>query len=235
MSLIHTVYNPGPPALEGAPADAVSGANEPLPTVVAIHGHGANSFDLLGLGPYLASGRVLLLCPEAEFVLQPGLLSYTWFETAPPARRSEREFERVTAALSEFIREEVPRYGGDPARMALIGFSQGGTLAYRIGLAEPDRFRGVAALSTWLPEEAEARAERERVASLPLFVQHGTDDPMINVDRARDSRDRLNALGASPDYREYPMGHEIRPDSMRDLSEWLERVLEMPSVAASRD
>lgn len=234
MSLIHTVYNPGTTGLEGALASEMA-AGEPLPTVVAIHGHGANSFDLLGLGPYLASGRVLLLCPEAEFVLQPGLLSYTWFETAPPASRSEREFERVTAALSDFIREAVPRYGGDPARVALIGFSQGGTLAYRLGLAEPDRYRGVAALSTWLPEEAEARAARGEVGSLALFVQHGADDPMIHVDRARDSRDRLNALGASPDYREYPMGHEIRPDSMHDLSEWLERVLELPAVASGGD
>jgi phospholipase/carboxylesterase len=228
VSLIHTVYNPGEPSVEGA-----HGAAEPLPTVVAIHGHGANGFDLLGLGPYLAAGRVLLICPEAEFVLQPGLLSYTWFETAPPARRSEREFERVTAALSDFIRDAVPRYGGDPARTALIGFSQGGTLAYRLGLAEPSRFRGVAALSTWLPDEAAERAERGPAGTLPLLVQHGTDDPMISVDRARESRERLNALGASPDYREYPMGHEIRPDSMRDLSEWLERVLEIPSLTAS--
>src|SRR5690606_20745009 len=82
VSMIHTVYHPG------------TSGPDALPTVVAIHGHGANGFDLLGLGPYLAAGRVLLLCPEAEFSLQPGLPSFTWFETAPPQRRSEREFER---------------------------------------------------------------------------------------------------------------------------------------------
>jgi phospholipase/carboxylesterase len=75
--------------------------------------------------------------------------------------------------------------------------------------------------------------ERGPAGTLPLLVQHGADDPMISVDRARESRERLNALGATPDYREYPMGHEIRPDSMRDLSQWLERVLEIPSLAAS--
>ncbi|MCK9487103.1 MAG: alpha/beta hydrolase-fold protein [Dehalococcoidia bacterium] len=218
MSTVHTVFHPGTPG------------PDPLPTVVAIHGHGANGFDLLGLGPYLAAGRVLLLCPEAEFVLQPGLLSYTWFESAPPQRRTEREFERVTAILDEFIVEAVPRYGGDPDRTVLMGFSQGGTLAYRLGLAAPARFRGVAALSTWLPEEAEARAERSGLAALPLLVQHGLDDTMIDVERARDSRDRLHTLGAQVDYREYPMAHEIRPESMRDLSAWLERVLELPEV-----
>ncbi len=218
MSIVHTVFHPGTPG------------PDPVPTVVAIHGHGANGFDLLGLGPYIAAGRVLLLCPEAEFVLQPGLLSFTWFEALPPQRRSEREFERVTAILDEFITEAVPRYGGDPNRTVILGFSQGGSLAYRLGLAAPSRFRGVAALSTWLPEEAEARAERAGLASLPLLVQHGLEDPLIAVDRARDSRDRLHALGAEADYREYPMAHEIRPESLRDLSDWVERVLDLPPV-----
>lgn len=219
MSLVHAVYHPGTPG------------PDPVPTVVAIHGHGANGFDLLSLGPYVAAGRVLLLCPEAEFVLQPGLLSFTWFESAPPQRRSEREFERVSGLLDEFITEAVPRYGGDPSRTVLLGFSQGGTLAYRLGLAAPERFRGVAALSTWLPEEAESHATRgQPLASLPLLVQHGTEDPLIAVDRARDSRDRLTGLGLTPDYREYPMAHEIRPESLRDLSEWLERVLDLPPV-----
>ncbi|MEX2373277.1 MAG: alpha/beta hydrolase-fold protein [Dehalococcoidia bacterium] len=217
--MVHTVYHPDTPASGG-----------PLPTLVAIHGHGANAFDLLGLGPYIAGGRVLLLCPEAEFVLQPGLLSFTWFESAPPARRTEREFERVTAALRDFITEAVPRYGGDPDRTALAGFSQGGTLAYRLALGDPARFRGVAALSTWLPEEAEAHADREALAALPVLVQHGADDPMVDVTRARESRDRLHALGATPDYREYPMAHEIRPEALRDFSDWAGRVLGLPPV-----
>jgi phospholipase/carboxylesterase len=208
--MIHTVYHPG---LAG-----------PLPTVVAVHGHGANGFDLLGLGPYLAAGRVLLLCPEAEFELQPGAPSFTWFETAPPARRTAHEFERVAARLRNFVQEAVPRYGGDPERTLIIGFSQGGTLAYRLGLAEPSTYRGLAALSTWLPDEA-VDAKDERAATMPVFVQHGSDDQMVNVDRARESRDRLNAIGVQPDYREYPMGHEIRPDSLRDLSDWIERTL----------
>lgn len=218
--MIHLTYHPGPPG--------------PLPTVVAIHGHGASGSDLLGLGPYLASGRVLLICPQGEFELQPGWPSFTWFESAPPARRTPQEFERVASRVSDFIRAAVPRYDGDPERTVVLGFSQGGTLAYRLGLADPARFRGVAALSTSLPDEAEAAANRASVASLPLLVQHGADDPTIAVERARESRDRLNALGARPDYREYPMGHEIRPDSLRDLNDWLERVLELSPPIGER-
>lgn len=212
--IVHTVYHPG--------------AEGPLPTVVAIHGHGANGFDLLGLSPYLAQGRVLTICPEASYILQPGMLSFTWFDTIPPQQRSEHEFERVAKSLREFVDWAVPAYGGDPERVVILGFSQGGSLAYRLGLGEPRRYRGVAALSTWMPSEAESNADREGVADLRLLVQHGSDDPLVSVDRARESRDRLVALGIEPIYHEYAMAHEIRPESLGDLNGWLEDVLDLP-------
>lgn len=221
MNLVHAVWHPGTPG--------------PHPTLVAFHGHGAHGQDLLGMAPFLASGRLLVIGPEAEFALQPGAPSFTWFAGGDPGQHSAAEFERVAAALSGFIAETVPRYGGDADRVALLGFSQGGTLAYRLGLAEPRRFRGVAALSTWLPDEAVAHAaDAAAVAALPLLVQHGAEDPLLPIERARAARDRLLALGATPQhlqYAEYAMQHEIRVESLRDLSQWTERIFALPPVA----
>lgn len=200
----------------------------PLPTVIALHGHGANGQDLLGLAPFLAGGRVLVLCPQAEFAIGPG--SYTWFDRAPDGQRSLEEVERVAAALRAFIDEVVPGCGGDPARLALLGFSQGGTLAYRLGIAEPRRFAGVAALSTYFPDDIAAAADHDAIDGVPLLIQHGTNDPTVAVERARASRDLLETMGAHPDYREYAMRHEIGRESLRDLSEWLTRVLGLPDA-----
>ena len=179
MQVTHSVWNPG--------ASEDGGAL--LPTVIAIHGHGAHSQDLLGLAPYLANGRLLMICPEAEFMLQPGMPSYTWFQpTGPDMKRTPEEFERVTTRVSSFISEALTQYRGDPDRTVVLGFSQGGSLAYRLGLGDPARFAGVAALSTWLPEEAEqAAAAGDALAALPVIVQHGTSDPAINIERGQDS------------------------------------------------
>ncbi len=215
MQLVHASWHPG-------------GDADPVPTLIAMHGHGAHAQDLLGVAPFLAGGRLQIICPEAEFVLQAGMLGYTWFDREPDGSRSPGEFERVAGLVRAFIDEATERYRADPERTALLGFSQGGGLAYRLGLAEPGRFAGVAALSTWLPEEAVAAADREHLASLPVLVQHGTTDPMVKIDRGRDSRDRLQELGAHVEYHEYPMQHQIGPESLRDLSEWLERVLRLP-------
>lgn len=220
MQLVHSIWHPG-------------GDGEPVPTLFAIHGHGAHAQDLLGIAPFVAAGRLQLICPEAEFVLQPGMLGYTWFDREPDGGRTVGEFERVVALVRAFIDEAAERYHADPERTALLGFSQGGGLAYRIGLAEPDRFAGVAALSTWLPDEAaSAAADRERLATLPVLVQHGTNDPMVKVERARESRDRLAELGVAAEYHEYAMQHQIGPESLRDLSAWLERVLRLAPPAS---
>ena len=202
-------------------------AEEPLPTVVAIHGHGAHGQDLLGLAPHLADGQVLVLCPQAEYPLQPGAPSYTWFRRDADGQRPIEEFERVATDLRSFIEETVPRLGGDPQRTVLLGFSQGGTLAYRLGLAEPRRFAGIAALSTYFPDDIAGTVDRAAVAEIPLLIQHGTNDQMITADRAQTSRDLLQSIGAQPDYREYPMQHEIGRQSLDDLNAWLTRVLKL--------
>ena len=203
------------------------GSIEPAPTVVALHGHGAHGQDLLGLAPHLAGGRVMMLCPQAEFAVSPGTASYTWFHRDGEAQRTVEEFERVATALGAFIEEMVPRCGGDPERVVVLGFSQGGTLAYRLGLAEPTRFAGVAALSTTFPDDIAATVDRTAVAEVPLLIQHGTHDQMISVQRAHASRDLLQTIGAQPEYFEYPMAHEISRESLTDLSAWLTRVLKL--------
>src|SRR5262249_38995710 len=152
--------------------------------------------------------------------------SFTWFARQGDAQRTPEEFERVTALLRTFIDEAVPRYGGDPARGVVLRFSQGGTLAHRLGLGDPGRFPGLAAPPPHPPEEGvEHAAPNDEVAKLPVLVQHGTNDAQIAVERAQQSHALLLALGVQPDYREYPMGHQIGGDSMSDLSDWLERVL----------
>lgn len=218
MTLTHVVAHPG--------------GSGPLPTVVALHGHGANAQDLIGLAPHIAGGRTLWVCPQAQFTIEPGSYGFTWFKRGPDGQRDPEQFERTVEAVRDFIDEALERYPIDPARTVLLGFSQGGGLAYRIALAEPRRFAGLAALSTSLSDElAETLKPGDGVGELSVLVQHGANDPTVNVDRAQQARERLRAMGVEPEYHEYPMGHEIGQQSARDLSTWLERVLDLGPAA----
>ena len=201
----------------------------PHPTLFALHGHGAHCQDLAPLAPMLAGGRLQVILPQAEFALEGAPYSYapmfTWMQRGSNDRPLDGELERVAAALSAFVDAASERYHVDTSRTALMGFSQGGFLAYRLALSEPHRWRGAAMLSTWLSDDA-ADDVHPDAADLPLLVQHGTNDPLVEIERGRNSRDRLQAMRMNLDYREYPMQHEIGRESIHDLSAWLtERLL----------
>ena len=202
----------------------------PFPTVIALHGHGAHALDLIGLSQMLPR-ELLWICPQAEFTIQEGFHGFTWFHFDGADERREAEADEVIDGLRGFIDASIERYPVDRERLVLLGFSQGGMLAYRIALGEPQRFSGLAALSTTFTAESAERIDGgEALSRLPVLVQHGADDPMIAVERARESRERLETLGADLEYHEYQMGHEVGNESARDLAAWLAAVLRMDAT-----
>ncbi len=202
----------------------------PFPTVIALHGHGAHALDLIGLSQHLPQG-LLWLCQQAENTIEEAFYGFTWFHFGRDDPKRDDEIEGVLDELREFFDQAAERYPIDRDRTVLLGFSQGGMLAYRLALSEPQRFAGLAALSTTLSAEStETLAPSDGLKRLPVIVQHGTQDPMIAVDRARESRERLESLGVDLEYREYEMAHQIGAESSHDLSVWLSSVLKLDGV-----
>jgi phospholipase/carboxylesterase len=135
--------------------------------------------------------------------------------------------------LQAFLDECLARYPIDAKKLVILGFSQGGVMAYSLALSNPERFAGLVVLSSWLPKELiPDLAIKETVQSLPTLVQHGSQDSMIEIGRARDSVERLRELRVPLTYREYDMGHEITPRGLTDLSAWLEEKVLSPIVIA---
>jgi thioredoxin 1 len=58
----------------------------------------------------------------------------------------------------------------------------------------------------------------------PVLMQHGSYDPMVQITRARDAAKTLQENGVAIVFREYPMEHNVTPESARDAVEWLEQV-----------
>ncbi|HEY1231899.1 MAG TPA: dienelactone hydrolase family protein [Candidatus Binatia bacterium] len=211
MEIIHTTYQP-------------SGLR-PFPTLLTLHGRGANAFDLLGLAPYLCGGRFMVICPQAplETPIGPGSVGYAWYPMSMGGPPDVDAILRSRRSLEVFVDECAKSYPIDAQKFGIVGFSQGGVMAYSLALADPERFKALAVLSSWLPQELVPRIEiNAAVQSLPTLVQHGTQDSMIDVDRARNSVEILRQLKVPLMYREYGMGHEISPTSLSELSAWLE-------------
>ena len=221
MELMHTAHVP---AGEG-----------PFPTVIALHGWGASAHDLLGLAPYLHGGEALVICPQGPVAFEagPGQTGYGWFPITGGGPMDPAAFAEGRDALARFVDQALEQFPIDPRKLAVMGFSQGGVMAFDLVLRDPARFAGLAALSSWLPNDlANTIPESEGLENFPVLVQHGTEDPMIPVDRGRETRQRLTQMGVDLSYREYEMQHELRPESLRDLVAWLQDKVFQPIMLA---
>ncbi len=215
MDLLHAAHVP---AGEG-----------PFPTVLALHGWGASAHDLIGLAPILNRGEALVLSPQGPVGIRipDGPVGYGWYPLGEGGPGSPEEITRASELVLAFLDAAQEHYPIDPRKIVLLGFSQGGALAFDLALRAPSRFAGLAGLSCWLPEHLAEQIQPESAhQSLPVLVVHGTEDPMVPVDRARESRQQLTRLGVALTYREYEMGHEISAEALRDIVTWLdEKVL----------
>ena len=211
MQLAHTIYQP-----------PGSGAH---PTILTLHGRGANAFDLLGLAPYLCGGKFLIICPQAplETAIGPDAVGYAWYSMSSGGPPDVQGMLASQQQLQPFLDACLTRYPIDAKKLLVLGFSQGGVMAYSLALANPQRFAALVALSSWLPAELVPLLNvGDSVQSLPTLVHHGTQDPTIEIERARSSVQRLRELKVPLTFKEYEMGHEIRPKSLSDLSAWLQ-------------
>ncbi|HET9495149.1 MAG TPA: phospholipase [Chloroflexia bacterium] len=199
------------PALE-RPADGAL-----VPGLLLLHGRGADEADLMGLESAL-DPRLTIVSARAPFRLGPGFAWYGMSEVGKPdvdtLRASVRELE-------DFIDGLPGAYGIDPARLYLMGFSQGAVMSAAMALLKPDAVRGALLHSGYVPANAGLGFSHEAAEGKHFYLAHGKYDDVIPVTFGRDSHEYLQAANADVEYREYPIGHTISEESLYDLSEWL--------------
>ena len=205
----------------------------PDAAVIWLHGLGADGHDFEPIVPELRLPQRLSLrfvfphAPIRPVTLNQGMRMRAWYDILQlgGGREDDPGIRASQKSLEDLIAREGSR-GIAPGRIVLAGFSQGGAIALQTALRSSERLAGTLALSTYLPLAATLAAERSAAnRDLPIFMAHGSQDPMIPVDRARASRDALAALGYVVDWRQYPMQLSVCLEEISDIAAWLTRVL----------
>jgi phospholipase/carboxylesterase len=210
-------------------------APNPTASVVILHGLGADGNDFVPIARELdlrSAGPVRFVFPDAPtrpVTINGGHVMRAWYDIFGFDSQQPREDEaglRASQALVEGLIAKEKSRGIPARRIVLAGFSQGCAMTLMAGLRHDERLAGLVGLSGYLPLAAKAEAERH-IANhdVPIFLAHGTQDPVIPIARARASRDALVAMGHAVDWREYPMPHSVCADEIADLNRWLLGVL----------
>lgn len=205
-------------------------APNPRATIIVLHGLGADGNDFVPICDELkldAAGPARFVFPHAPIrpiTIFGGDRVRAWNDilgTMTDKREDEpsvRDSHRLITALIDRERER----GIAAERIVLMGFSQGCGMALMTGLRYPEKLAGIAGLSGYLPLTAQTEAERHAAnARTPIFLAHGTQDPVVSYARGAAARTELERLGYAVEWHEYPIAHHVSAEEIAALNRWL--------------
>ena len=210
------------------------GSEDAQYSIIWLHGLGANGHDFepivpeLNLPPAIKLRFVFPHAPQQPVTINSGVVMPAWYDIVSPKldhREDETGIRRSQQHIDALIQRENVR-GVATENIIIAGFSQGGAIALHTGLRYPQRLAGILALSTYLPLVQTVRQEVSKInQDLPIFMAHGSHDPIVPLRLGDDSRHYLEQFGYQPEWKTYFMEHSVCPDEIRDISQWLFRLL----------
>ncbi len=207
-----------------------SGAN-PVGSVIWLHGLGADGHDFEPIVPELRLPAELPLrfvfphAPVRPVTINGGMAMRAWYDILSldaTGRADAAGVQESTSLLEAIVRREQER-GMDAARIVVAGFSQGGAIAINAALRAEEKLAGLMALSTYIALPGEL-ADSKASTDVPVFMAHGSFDPMLPIGWGRASADKLTEAGFGVEWHEYPMAHAVCPQEIEDIRAWLLRV-----------
>ncbi|MBL3825511.1 MULTISPECIES: alpha/beta hydrolase [unclassified Marinobacter] len=206
--------------------------DNPTAAVIWLHGLGASGHDFepvvpeLGLPEDAAVRFIFPHAPNLPVTINGGMSMPAWYDIKAMDidRVVDTEQLRASAdAVAKLVEREKEK--GVPAdRIIIAGFSQGGAVAYELGLSYPERFGGILALSTYFAT-ADTVQRSEANADVPISVYHGTFDPMVPESLGVRSVEALKEMGYEPSYQTFPMEHSVCLEEIQDIGRFIRRHL----------
>jgi phospholipase/carboxylesterase len=226
---------------KSGPADQPADA-----AIIWMHGLGADANDFVPLVPELDLRRsdgsplsIRFVFPNAPVIpvtINSGMSMRAWYDilhldlggvgTSGVPREDEVGLRASQRMVDDLIDEEVAR-GVPASRILLAGFSQGAAMTLMTGLRQSTRLAGLIALSGYLPLSQLLVSERNSGNhDVPIFMAHGSYDPVVRIQRALQTRDLLIQLGYQVDWHTYPMQHSLCGEEVVAIGAFIRRVLE---------
>jgi phospholipase/carboxylesterase len=207
---------------------------EPTGAVIWLHGLGADGHDFSPIVPQLVEPHERPLrfifphAPVRPVTINGGAAMRAWYDILGFNRgfpQDEVGIRATDVLVRELIQRENQR-GIPSKRIVLGGFSQGGAISLFTGPRYPDKLAGIMGLSCYMLLEDSLPAERSRVNfTTPIFLGHGTQDPVVELRRGTEARQLLEAGGYAVEWHAYPMPHSVCPQEVDDIAAWLRKVL----------
>ena len=216
------------------PAIEVETAPNPDASVIWLHGLGADGNDFVPIVPELGLPATLRLrfvfphAPVRAVTINNGMRMRAWYDisAADLTNRADLAGVRQSASAVEGLIARERERDIASERIVLAGFSQGGAVALYAGVRHAERLAGIMALSTYLiAPDALAHDASAVNLGVPIFMAHGTADPVVRFPWGESSKRLLEAQGYAIEWHSYRMEHSVCLEEVRAIGAWLARAL----------
>ncbi len=217
---------PEPSTLTGPTFGPATGG-KPEQLVILLHGVGADGTDLIALAPHWAEAlpHAGFISPHAPYPYDMAPFGYQWFSLMERDPEALLAGVRLAAPMLEaFIGSALDERGLAAHRLALVGFSQGTTMALHVGLRRAEPVAAIVGYSgALIGPDVLAREIKSRP---PVLLVHGDQDPIVPVQALPAAAAALKAQGVSVETHVRPgLGHGIDADGLALGRRFLERAL----------
>lgn len=207
---------------------------DPAASIIWMHGLGADGNDFVPIVgemelPVRPVRFIFPHAPVRAVTINGGFQMRAWYDVLSDdfSRREDDMGVRESQNMIEALIQRENERGTSSRDIVLAGFSQGGAMALHTGLRHPERLAGILALSTYVPVSKTLEAEVSPAnRDVPIFMAHGTADPIIPLWLAGSSRQLLERLGYDVQWHEYQMEHAVIWEEVADIARWLRGVLD---------
>jgi phospholipase/carboxylesterase len=186
------------------------------PLIVWLHGPGGDERQLMRIMPIVSMRNYVAVAPRG--FLPPGAEKEQalrgWPQVPDYIQAAEqRVFESIEAARQRFALH--------PRRVFIAGFDDGGTMAFRIAMNRPQEFAGVLSIGGVFPRNFHPFRQLAEARRLPVFLAVGRDSAVYPPATACEDLRLFHSAGMSVTLRQYPNGHQLTPQILRDVDRWI--------------
>lgn len=193
------------------------GHDEPPALLIALHGYGQSCKGFIRNFERLREHNFLVVAPQAvnQFYWEQGKVGFTWVTRYMREQTMSHTMDylgRVVGAVKE-------QYAFDPKRVYLFGFSNGVAMSFRLGASGAVQPAGIVGCCGDLPKDVESQLDG--LERFPVLLLHGEEDTMVHAEKTREAEVALRAHDYEVETVYFPAGHELRPEELDRVCEWL--------------
>ena len=188
--------------------------------LVMVHGYTGDE-NSMWIFSRAVSSPTHLIAPRALYPLQNG--GYSWVKAKDTYETSHVEdFIHPADVLMKNIDHWIITNTPQVNEIDLMGFSQGAALSYIMGLKFPHRFRKIACLSGYFPEDRESLFSKPVRTETRYFIAHGKNDNIVPARMSREAFDILQRQDILVEYAEDDSGHKLGVENFQALKKFFD-------------